>query len=186
MKTTEVTNSQNIIESRDIIDRIEELEREVAGWKASAENRLEIQRQRENQLAVTQAREAELIADNTRLREALKLIKYETDIHGNKINKPIHVLAKKTLAASPAQSLARYRNDVLEKAAKRCLAEAPRRDGVTCRACATTTATYGGYFVPTSEWGDPVTTSCYRILVWIADFDTIYFINIQCTVSSDF
>ena len=43
-------------------DRIKQLEAEVAGWKASAENRLEIQRKREEQLAAAQAERDELKA----------------------------------------------------------------------------------------------------------------------------
>ena len=74
----------------------------------------------EQQLAAAQDREAELTAHVERLRGDLKLIKYETDIHGNKLNKPIHTLTKEALASTPAQSLARLRNEVLEEAVKVC------------------------------------------------------------------
>lgn len=76
-------------------DRIEELERECDGWKASAENRLEIQRQREDHISV-------LLSDNARLREALERIRTDDQQH--------MLIKHEALAPTPAQGLARVRN----------------------------------------------------------------------------
>lgn len=73
-------------------------------------------------LAAAQAREAELVAHVERLRE---VIKDEWEYHKDNYDEPNYEL-KKALDATPAQSLARYHNEALEKAEKaRCARSVP-------------------------------------------------------------
>ena len=64
-------------------------------------------------LAAAQAREAELIAHVERLRDALQM-------PCDRWSKHQHKIVKEALESTPAQSLARLRNEVLEEAAKVC------------------------------------------------------------------
>lgn len=65
---------------------------------------------------MTTKRELELEAEIVRLREALKHIKYETDIHGNNLNRGIKDEAVKALS-TPFTPTAL--NELIEKAEQR-------------------------------------------------------------------
>ena len=65
------------------------------------------------QLKAAQAREAELVAHVERLKRALEM-------PCDRWNKHQHKIVKEVLESTPAQSLARLRNEVLEEAAKVC------------------------------------------------------------------
>ena len=78
---------------------------------------------------MTTQRIAELEAEVMRLREALKLIKYETDIHGNNLNRGIKDEAIKALST---QFTPTALNELIEKVSEvmreRCRVELKRLD----------------------------------------------------------
>ena len=87
----------------DLLDRIEELEREVERKMSAAD-------------FILKERDA-LQADNARLREAMKEIRddFDCDNDAHRYGATCRCcLAEKTLAAIPEQSLAEYRNKVIE------------------------------------------------------------------------
>lgn len=102
--------------------------------RIKVEDRLNHIRELKDQLASAQAREAELMADNARLRGALNEA-HETI--GDDVE-PYEVAKRRieALAATPEQSLARIRNEALESAAKVCDEYAERE--IPIAACAAT------------------------------------------------
>lgn len=72
-------------------------------------------------LAAAQAREAELVAHVERLKRALEM-------PCDRWSKKQHEIVKEVLESTPAQSLSRLRNEVLEEAAKVCDARAMKNE----------------------------------------------------------
>lgn len=122
-----ITNLNLTEENRRLLHKVIQLDAKLAAAQSrEAELLVALNKYSEDEtLCAWQKQINELLADNARLREALDYLKTEKVDYmiRNKLGDPYAehgtMLAVEALSTTPAQSLAKYHNEVLEKAAKK-------------------------------------------------------------------